>query len=301
MKRLNATLAVGASLLLSLASSVFAADTLQLVPFEYDPENACDVRATWQDGALSLQKNCATATNAAAGVEIISSLEGGSISALTSLSFDVQNGGHCGAGAPRFNVVVDGSTYFLGCAGGSITDNGDGWSTVSFGTTQFAAAGIPTTGTLEDVYIVFDEGSDTPTGGTIGTAGKVVIDNITLNDATVGDAAQPTDMNQCKKGGWTEFQDPEFKNQGQCVSFVVSNRGGNHDDGDDGEGEGSGDDGANTGSGNGGGNGSGSGNGNSGNGGNGGNGGGNGNGNNGNGNGGSSGGTPPSHGGGKKP
>lgn len=34
----------------------------------------------------------------------------------------------------------------------------------------------------------------------------------------------PTDKDQCKKDGWKTFTDPVFKNQGQCVSYVVSNR-----------------------------------------------------------------------------
>jgi len=33
----------------------------------------------------------------------------------------------------------------------------------------------------------------------------------------------PTDKNQCKDNGWKTFTNPEFKNQGQCVSYVVSN------------------------------------------------------------------------------
>jgi hypothetical protein len=33
----------------------------------------------------------------------------------------------------------------------------------------------------------------------------------------------PTDMNQCKKGGWEAFNNPTFKNQGDCVSYVQSN------------------------------------------------------------------------------
>ena len=35
----------------------------------------------------------------------------------------------------------------------------------------------------------------------------------------------PTSPEQCKKGGWQTFTNPSFKNQGQCVSSVVSNRG----------------------------------------------------------------------------
>jgi hypothetical protein len=34
----------------------------------------------------------------------------------------------------------------------------------------------------------------------------------------------PTDMNQCKNGGWQNFNNPTFRNQGQCVSYVQSNR-----------------------------------------------------------------------------
>ncbi len=33
-----------------------------------------------------------------------------------------------------------------------------------------------------------------------------------------------TDKQDCKKGGWTNFNSPSFKNQGQCVSFVVSKK-----------------------------------------------------------------------------
>lgn len=33
----------------------------------------------------------------------------------------------------------------------------------------------------------------------------------------------PTNMDQCKKGGWQTFTNPTFKNQGSCVSFVEAN------------------------------------------------------------------------------
>jgi len=33
----------------------------------------------------------------------------------------------------------------------------------------------------------------------------------------------PTDKNECKKGGWEIFNNPSFKNQGDCVSYVQSN------------------------------------------------------------------------------
>lgn len=33
----------------------------------------------------------------------------------------------------------------------------------------------------------------------------------------------PTNKDQCKKDGWKTFNNPTFKNQGDCVSYVQSN------------------------------------------------------------------------------
>jgi hypothetical protein len=33
----------------------------------------------------------------------------------------------------------------------------------------------------------------------------------------------PLDKDECKNGGWMTFNNPSFRNQGDCVSFVVSN------------------------------------------------------------------------------
>lgn len=226
MKHLKSAVIVAAFVAFG-GGSAWAQSAFQVVPFTFNPDNACAVTAQWQNGVLMLAKDCPTATNAAAGADIISPLEGQSISNLTELNFDVQNGGHCGAGAPRFNVVVSGTTHFLGCASGTHTDLGNGWTHVVFTAADFAAAGIPTTGTLDDLSIIFDEGTDTPTGGTIGTAGQVTLDNISVNGDVVGDSSKVTAIEQCKNGGWMTFQDPSFKNQGQCVSYVVSHSGGN--------------------------------------------------------------------------
>ena len=38
-----------------------------------------------------------------------------------------------------------------------------------------------------------------------------------------GEPARPMDKDECKKGGWKIFSNPTFKNQGACVSYVVSN------------------------------------------------------------------------------
>jgi hypothetical protein len=39
---------------------------------------------------------------------------------------------------------------------------------------------------------------------------------------TVGKPPPPTRAQQCKRDGWKNF--PQFKNQGQCVSFVKSGK-----------------------------------------------------------------------------
>jgi hypothetical protein len=46
----------------------------------------------------------------------------------------------------------------------------------------------------------------------------LAIDNSRL-DVKVG---PPTDKDQCKKDGWKQFNNPSFKNQGDCVSFVAT-------------------------------------------------------------------------------
>lgn len=49
-------------------------------------------------------------------------------------------------------------------------------------------------------------------------------DNLTLmsGQTPVPPPTVPTDKDQCKKGGWKDFSSSSFKNQGQCVSYVVS-------------------------------------------------------------------------------
>jgi hypothetical protein len=55
-----------------------------------------------------------------------------------------------------------------------------------------------------------------------------LIDNLSLlSNSVVG---PPTNKDQCKNGGWKTFNNPTFRNQGQCVSFVE-----NHHDNDNNE------------------------------------------------------------------
>lgn len=53
-----------------------------------------------------------------------------------------------------------------------------------------------------------------------------LIDNLTLNSGPVGPVlvGPPTNKDQCKKDGWKTFNNPTFKNQGQCVKYVEHHR-----------------------------------------------------------------------------
>jgi hypothetical protein len=233
--------------LVASGSAAAATPAFSLVPFEFVGTAAqCGgtagtdtVTAEWDNStgnpapSILLQKLGATTNCASAGVDIISPLEGQAVSNLTELNFDYKTGEHCGAGAPRFNLQLDqagNQNAFLGCAGGTQTPASNGYTHVEYSAAQIqaavvAAGGTPTS-TLQDLYIIFDEGSDTPTGGTIGTAGTIHIDNISVNNAVVGDPTSPTTKDQCKNGGYQNYTDDNgnpFRNQGQCVAFV--NRG----------------------------------------------------------------------------
>ncbi|MFL5736573.1 MAG: hypothetical protein ACJ76P_04470 [Actinomycetota bacterium] len=141
--------------------------------------------------ALYMQKFTTTPTTAA-GVVLIKGFEGMPASELTGLAWDHREDGHCGAGAPRWNIgltLPNGTqtTAFLGCNAAQHTQlaastNGHGWCM----DTQPSAA-IPTQGTIRYLAIVFDEGNDTanpPPAGctqeTLTPGGFVFLDNITV-------------------------------------------------------------------------------------------------------------------------
>lgn len=146
------------------------------------------------DMALYFQKFTATET-VAAGVAEIKGLEGQPLSAITSLSWEHRTDGWCGAGAPRWDIIVadeegDRGVIFLGCAAAIHTPGGEaGW----IKDTQPGAAGIallPAFGftpefdatdalTISTLLILFDEGT-TQFGLPLGP-GFVYLDNIEVN------------------------------------------------------------------------------------------------------------------------
>jgi hypothetical protein len=229
MKRraLLATLAI----LLFSTGVAFGASKLQATAGTFDPAKTFLVQAAWLDGigcptgakvsadgttttaytdaacptgdtsdsrnqGLLLAKTGPTANDASAGAQ----LSGVSGMALTELGYDLRKpvsaadprGSHCGAGAPRFNIVTsDGTTYFLGCNSPVATSAGvgAGWLRLRWGGTvplmAFTTSGVLTdiTGkTAKSVEVVFDEGQDTAPDN----FGLAVLDNIDVNGTLVG-------------------------------------------------------------------------------------------------------------------
>jgi len=103
---------------------------------------------------------------------------------------DLRTNSHCGAGAPRFNVVTDdGVTHFVGCSSPppAVTTASQGWKRLRWTPAQ---AFPPIVGTVRSIIIVFDEGQDaTPVLGPDTGAGLAVIDNIDVNGQLVGRGA----------------------------------------------------------------------------------------------------------------
>jgi hypothetical protein len=204
MKRL---VAVAAGVMtLALAGTAAAA----LVPGIFDPGSTGCVSSSFTNGVLHLEKNCPTATNAAAGADI-TGLEG---QTFTSASFTLASASQCQGGSPRFDVVTTTDLFFLGCNNVTPTINGNGTATYTFTAATLAAAGnqVPfPTGTITAVDILID------------VEGTADVSDITVNGVLqVPAPSGPTSKDQCKDGGWKTFTNPSFKNQGDCVSFVAT-------------------------------------------------------------------------------
>jgi hypothetical protein len=127
------------------------------------------------DQSLYFQKMTATPTFAA-GVAVIKGIAGTPATQLTGLAWDHREDGHCGAGAPRWNVNVHSSvtgndfTVFFGCNAAAhqekgVMTNGHGWcrDTQPLPPAAIATATGEAAGnlTITGLAIVFDEGNDT--------------------------------------------------------------------------------------------------------------------------------------------
>lgn len=132
---------------------------------------------------LLLSKNGATADCAAAQAEI-TGFGNLMTAANTEFGFDYRNGGHCGAGAPRFNVTTsDNVTHFGGCAGGTTTpapQDPAQWSRVRLTPAQFFPP-LVSGQRIKSIGIVYDEGTDSISAQDPNGVGLAVIDNIDVN------------------------------------------------------------------------------------------------------------------------
>ena len=179
--------------LASLSVSAHHRGHLRVVPAVFDPGHTHAIISRWapfsgprdSDPAILMSKILPTSADAAA----VARVEGVAGITLDELGFDVFDGGHCGAGAPRFNVTtMDGDVYFFGCIYGTHTPAPDKPATFTrvrfsdwdaapqlssnppfrFGETQIAR-----------IDLVFDEGTDQGSGFT-------AIDNIDIDGEIVG-------------------------------------------------------------------------------------------------------------------
>jgi len=204
-----------------------SANPINIVPFEFDPFGTNLVQATWQTGigcptgattndgsssstftdpacpsgdpmdnrneGLLLAKTGPTTNFASAGARLVGSGVKGKI--LTELGYDLRKpltaldprGSHCGAGAPRFNVVTsDGVTHFIGCNSppAVLAGTSNAWIRLRWGAAQLLAAFPPITpgSTASSITIIFDEGTDTGPDN----FGLAVLDNIDVNGTLQG-------------------------------------------------------------------------------------------------------------------
>jgi hypothetical protein len=205
-------LLIAGVLVTALAFAVSA--SAALVPGVFDPGNLGCVKATYnkKTKTLHLEKNCPTSANAAAGADL-TRVAG---QTFQSASFTLANTAQCQGGSPRFNVVTTAGVFFLGCNNVTPTTNANGTVTYTFTAATLAAAGqqVPTpTGTIKFVSVLID------------VHGTADLSKITFNGKLQKLAPGKADFARpCKNGGWKTMTNPTFKNQGQCVAYLVHAR-----------------------------------------------------------------------------
>jgi hypothetical protein len=163
------------------------------------PGDASDPKDQHNEGLLMV-KTGPTGNNAAAVAEL-KKVKG---LTLFELGYDIRKtgihsdaaGSHCGAGAPRFNVVTTDGFFGVGCSSPPPTfeQAGEGWIRLRWGGNTAPLMGflnfatlMPITGTVQRIQIVFDEGQDA--SGAPDTFGAAVLDNIDVNGMLVGHGA----------------------------------------------------------------------------------------------------------------
>ncbi len=107
-------------------------------------------------------------------------------------------------------------------------DAGLFWSSRSTDCGLIAGAGGPPMYTLQQVKTMCPNAVVVGIGVNIGTFNPgytVATDGVQFND-TIYDfelGRRPASKDECKNDGWTTFNDPSFKNQGECIKWVNEN------------------------------------------------------------------------------
>lgn len=145
---------------------------------------------------LLLNKNGTTPDCSSSGARILGA-EWQQTGLFTEIGYDYRNGGHCGAGAPRFNVRVSDplgaeTDHFVGgCANDSTPTPAPQdplqWTRVRFSLTNPAEAFpiIPPGSRIVSISLLYDEGTDTPTLQDPHGVGLAVVDNIFIIDTFI--------------------------------------------------------------------------------------------------------------------
>lgn len=169
---------------------------------------APDTRSDPHFGLL-LSKNGLTTDCSSSGARI-QGVRGTTVGAGYHLGFDYRGGGHCGAGAPRFNVTwrlggADGFSFVGGCQNDSAptpAPQDAQWTRVRFEVQNPAESFpvIPAGAEIVSISILFDEGTDSTSAQDPNGIGLAVIDNIDINGALITRGSN-VDNNRGKNNG----------------------------------------------------------------------------------------------------
>ena len=191
------------------------------------------------DGSVTLVSDTSSATPYG-GLDIAVP-SGLTVNDLTQLSATFT--GECGGGSPRFQLNVGGHNVFVylgdapnftscGAAntGNLLTSPDARFDLSQYGGSQYSTwADVQTllgSQTITGIQFVVDSGWFFSDGSQ-----TVTVSNIQVNGQTVVvEVGPPTSKAQCKNGGWQTFNNPSFRNQGQCVSYVNHHNGTGNDD-----------------------------------------------------------------------
>jgi len=157
--------------------------------------NGASATASDPHRGLLLNKNGLTTDCSSSGASIKGVKNMTVPAAGLNLGYDYRNGGHCGAGAPRFDVSyttpanTSGSSFIGGCANStpSPAPQDSEWTRVIANTSNPAQAFpvIPTGSKITSIDIVFDEGTDTPSVSDPQGVGLATLDNININGQVI--------------------------------------------------------------------------------------------------------------------